>query len=57
MGMDATASAISLVGGLAVGTYNEITGKHEDIEGASGFTNFIDAVLDNSVTRYANDVM
>lgn len=57
MGADALASTISLTAGLVKGNWDYFTGNHEDIEGASGFTNYIDALIDNDVTRWANDVI
>lgn len=40
---------------LPAGIIDYAKGNHE-IEGASGFTEFIDAVIDNPATRYFNDV-
>ena len=57
MGANAVASTINLAIGLPKGIYDYVSGNHEDIEGASGFTNFIDAIVDNDVTRWTNDVV
>ena len=56
-GMGASAAG-ALIGtfGMLKGVSDYIVGNHEDVEGLSGFENFIDAVMDNNITRYGNDV-
>lgn len=57
IGMGAsTAGALIGTFGMLKGTYDYAAGNHEDVEGLSGFENFIDAVMDNNITRYGNDV-
>ena len=56
MGASAAGSMISTAG-MLVGAFNYFAGNHEDVEGLSGFGNFLDSVMDNKVTRYGNDVV
>ena len=56
-GMGASAAG-ALIGtfGMLKGIYDYAAGNHEDVEGLSGFENFMDAVMDNNITRYGNDI-
>lgn len=56
-GMGASVAG-ALIGtfGMLKGIYDYAVGNHEDVEGLSGFENFMDAVMDNNITRYGNDV-
>lgn len=56
MGASAVGSTVAFAG-MVKGAIDYIDGEHEDAEGASGFTNFIDAIVDNSWTRYGNDII
>lgn len=54
------ASAFGAIAGLAgnvKGIYDYFAGNHEDVEGMSGWNNFLDSVIDNDWTRYASDVV
>ena len=54
MGLSAIQDLGVLFTALPTGVYEYAKGEHE-IEGANGFTEFIDAVVDNKMTRYFND--
>lgn len=53
-----TSAAGALIGtlGMLKGAYDYVAGNHKDIKGLNGFENFMDAVMDNNITRYGNDV-
>lgn len=45
-----------LVGNIK-GIYDYFAGNHKDVEGMGAWNNFLDSVIDNDWTRYANDVV
>lgn len=57
LGMGASAAG-ALIGtyGMLKGAYDYAAGNHEDVEGLTGFENFMDSVMDNEITRFGNDV-
>lgn len=57
MGADAVATTAGFIGGVAKGSWDYFSGNHKDIKGASFFTNYLDAIIDNDVTRWADDVI
>lgn len=56
LGISAAGAAIGLAGNIK-GIYDYFAGNHKDVEGMNAFGNFIDSVIDNNWTRYANDVI
>lgn len=56
MGASAYGATVGLMGNIK-GVYDYLAGNHEDIEGMNGWNNFLDSVIDNDLTRYANDVV
>ena len=56
MGNSAYGAMVGLAGNIK-GIYDYFAGNHEDVEGLSGWGNFIDSVIDNDLTRYANDII
>jgi hypothetical protein len=52
----AVGATISFAGNLK-GIYDYTFGDYEDVEGLSGFGNFLNAVIDNNWTRYGNDII
>lgn len=58
LGMGAsTFGAIAGLAGNIKGMYDYFAGNHKDVEGLSGWDNFLDSVMDNDWTRYASDVV
>ena len=55
VGASAAGALIGTVGMLK-GAYDYIAGNYEDVEGLNGIENFINAIMDNNITRYGNDV-
>lgn len=56
-GMGASAAgALVSTAGMLYGLEEYIAGDYEDVEGLSTFGNIINAMMDNSVTRYGNDI-
>ena len=51
-----TASGIVGTLGMIEGTWDYLAGNHEDVEGLSGFENFMDSVIDNDLTRLGSDI-
>lgn len=49
--------AIAGLAGYVKGIYDYLAGNHEDIEGMNGWNNFLDSMMDNDWTRYANEVI
>lgn len=56
MGASTYGAIVGLAGNIK-GVYDYFAGNHEDVEGLSGWSNFIDSVIDNDWTRYASDVV
>lgn len=57
MGASAYSFLVDATAGIVKGNLDYFSGNHKDIEGASRFTNYLDAIVDNSVTRYADRVL
>lgn len=57
IGASASAMIIDATAGFAKGNYDYFFGDHKDIEGANAFTNYLDAIMDNNVTRYADKLI
>ena len=62
MGATAYATILDATAGIAKGTYDFWSGNHKDIPGIDTFgvkqvANWLDAVIDNDVTRYTSDVI
>ena len=55
VGASAAGALIGTVGMLK-GAYDYIAGNYEDVKGLNGFENFVNAIMDNNITRYGNDV-
>lgn len=57
MGASAYAFLVDATAGIVKGNWDYFSGNHQDIEGAGWFVNYLDAIMDNSVTRYADKVL
>lgn len=62
MGATAYATILDATAGIAKGTYDFWSGEHKDIPGISTpgikqVANYLDAIIDNDVTRYTSDVV
>lgn len=51
------AGALIGVAGMLKGVSDYIIGNYENVEGLSGFENFINTIMDNDITRYGNDII
>lgn len=57
LGASAYAMIVDATAGVVKGNWDYFSGNHQDVEGAGWFVNYLDAIMDNSVTRYADKVL
>lgn len=57
VGAGAYATLVNATAGFIKGNYDYFSGEHKDVKGINFFMNYLDAILDNSVTRYTDDVV